>query len=320
MKLATYQDGSRDGQLLVVSRDLSSAHFAHGIAGRLQQLLDDWNFIAPQLEELYTGLNHGRLRHAFSFEPKRCMAPLPRAYRQLSCAAWPAHGERLGLEPAGSEPLLREEAADDGLGACAPMRLGNAALGADFGVRLLVVSGDVAQGSSAEVALEGVRLLGLANAWTLRAVEAHERNAGLAPLLSRPASAFAPVLVTPDEAGEAWRGGRLDLPLTILFNGRKFAQIESGGQAMQWHFGQLMAQACRTRRLRAGTLISAGPVSGSDAAKGLGCLAEKRVGEPDTRWAAYGDSLLIDIKGRDGQSLFGAIDQEIVAPQEEEAR
>eukprot|EP01137_Pigoraptor_chileana_P010040 Opistho-2@59123 len=228
MKLATYKDGSRDGQLVVVSRDLSQAHYANGIATRLQQVLDDWGFLSPQLDELYTQLNHGKLRHAFNFEPKLCMAPLPRAYQWADGSAYINHVELVrkarGAElPASlyTDPLMYQGGSDDFLGACEPARFISEAMGIDFEAEIAVITGDVAMGASPEQALEGVRLLMLANDWSLRHLIPAELAKGFGFFQSKPATAFSPVAVTPDELAGAWQGGRVALTLQSMWNGRK---------------------------------------------------------------------------------------------------
>ncbi|MDT7837810.1 fumarylacetoacetate hydrolase family protein [Aquabacterium sp. OR-4] len=316
MKLATYKDGSRDGQLLVVSRDLSTAHYANGIASRLQQVLDDWNFLSPQLQDLYTTLNQGKARHAFAFEPRQCMAPLPRAYGWLQADAWPAPAQRqAGAEAAAdsdapAQPPLLQGASDDFLGPCDDAWFGSAAWDIDFGAGLAAITGDVDMGASAEQGLDGVRLLVLANLWRLRALAPTEH--------ALPAPAFGPVAITPDELGEAWQGGRVHLPLLAAVNGRKLGQCPGAGMA--WHFGELIARAAKTRNLRAGCMLGAGPARADDAAQGVGCLADKRAletalhGEPRSAWLALGDTVRLELKGRDGQSLFGALAQRVVGP------
>ncbi|MCV2353152.1 fumarylacetoacetate hydrolase family protein [Paucibacter sp. B2R-40] len=306
MKLATYKDGSRDGQLLVVSRDLSQAHYANGIATRLQQVLDDWGFLSPQLEELYTQLNHGKLRHAFNFEPKQCLAPLPRAFQWVTGGAYEQYdAARL------SEPLMTQGASDDFLGPCEAALFAAEAMGIDFEAGLAVVTGDVACGASPAQGLEGVRLLALVNDWRLR-------NLPSGDLHSRPTSAFSPVAVTPDELGAAWSGGRIDLPLQTMWNGRKVGLCEAGAD-MRFHFGQLIAHAAKTRRLRAGSVIGSGSVSNKDASRGYACIAEKRAletldsGQAKTEYMQFGDSIRVEMKGRDGLSVFGAIDQDVGA-------
>jgi len=325
MKLATYKDGSRDGQLLVVSRDLSQAHYANGIATRLQQVLDDWNFLSPQLEDLYLTLNQGKARHAFAFDPKLCMAPLPRAYQWADGSAYINHVELVrrarGAEVPESfyvDPLMYQGGSDDFLGACEPARFVSEAMGIDFEAELAVVTGDVAMGAGPEQALEGVRLLMLVNDWSLRNLIPAELAKGFGFFQSKPATAFGPVAVTPDELGEAWQGGRVHLALQSQWNGRKVGQCEAGPE-MTFHFGQLIAHIAKTRNLRAGSIVGSGTVSNKDWSRGYSCIAEKRAietiesGAPKTEFMKFGDTIRIEMKGLDGQSLFGAIDQDVVA-------
>jgi fumarylacetoacetate (FAA) hydrolase len=325
MKLATYKDGSRDGQLLVVSRDLHSAHFATGIATRMQQLLDDWNFLSPQLEDLYLTLNQGKARHAFAFEPQRCMAPLPRAYQWADGSAFPNHIELLS-RARGNEapadfmgnPRVYQGGSDDLLGACDDAVFADTAWGIDFEAELAVVTGDVALGTGADAALESVRLLLLANDWSLRHLVPGELAKGFGFLQSKPATAFAPVAVTPDELGAAWHGGRVHLRVDIAWNGQRIGHIDAGAE-MALHFGQLIAHIARTRRLRSGSIVGSGTVSQRDAAAGYGCIAEQRAreildgGAAVTDYMAFGDRLCIEVQGLDGGSVFGAIDQRVAA-------
>ncbi len=325
MKLATLKDGSRDGQLVVVSRDLATAHYATGIASRLQQALDDWNFIAPQLQDLYDTLNHGKPRHAFPFDAAQCLAPLPRAYAWASGMAYLSHIERLaqaaGTEPPShlkSRPLLAQNHSAGFTGPQAPLSAAHAAQGLDFGAQLAVISGDIPAGSPPAQALEGIRLLLLANDCTLRTPQPLEQAHGYGLLQSKPATAFAPVAVTTDELGEAWERGRLSLALQTSWNGRKVGQTDAAA-GMQFHFGQLLAHLAATRPVRAGTVLGAGPVSHADAAQGYHAIAEKRAleqiadGQSLTGYLQPGDTVRIEMKGRDGQSVFGAITQEVLA-------
>jgi fumarylacetoacetate (FAA) hydrolase len=324
MKLATYRDGSRDGQLVVVSRDLSTAHFATGIAGRLQQALDDWNFIAPQLQDLYETLNGGKARHAFPFDPRQCMAPLPRAYQWADGSAYLAHVERVrrarGAEVPASfavDPLIYQGGSDDFLGPCDPVVVPSEAMGIDFEAEVAVITGDVPLGSSADQALEGIRLVLLANDWSLRNLVPAELAKGFGFVQSKPATAFSPVAVTPDELGDAWIEGRVHLTLQSSWNGRKVGLCEAGPE-MAFHFGQLIAHLCKTRNVRVGSIVGSGTVSNQDWSRGYHCIAEKRCvetiqdGQPSTEFMKHGDTIRIEMKGRDGQSLFGAIDQEVV--------
>ncbi|KAF1044149.1 fumarylacetoacetate hydrolase family protein [Xylophilus sp.] len=324
MKLATYKDGSRDGQLVVVSRDLASAHYATGIASRLQQVLDDWGFLAPQLQDLSVSLHHGRARHAFPFDPAQCMAPLPRACHWASAPAWLhtlespwlARGEAVPPSALAAPALVRG-AADALAGPHDAIAVASEALGADFGAALAVVTGDVPQGATAEQALDGVRLVLLANETVLRSVQAAEAQAGVPPLQSRARTAFAPVAVTLDELGDAWQGGRPHLTVQTHWNGRKVGLAESGPE-MAFHFGELIAHAARTRPLAAGSIVGAGPVGNRDRSRGYATIAEKRLeetrqdGAARTGWLRFGDTVRIEAKGRDGQPVFGAIEQELV--------
>ena len=323
MKFATLKDGSRDGQLVVVSRDLGTAHYATGIAHRLQQVLDDWGFLSPQLQDLYDSLNAGRARHAFPFDPRQCLAPLPRAYQCLEGRAYLHHAER-ECQARGAElpeaqrrtPLLHQAASDGCVGPCDDIVAPSEAMGIDFGAGLAVVTGDVLRGSTPAQALDGIRLVMLANTVALRSLESLERERGQGPLQSRPATAFSPVAVTLDELGAAWDQGRVHLALQTLWNGRKVGQCDVG-EGMNFHFGQLIAQACQTRHLRAGSIVCSGPLGQKDAAKGYASIAEKRCletlqdGQPATGTLQAGDTVRIEMKGLDGRSLCGAIDQTV---------
>lgn len=317
MKLATLNDGSRDGQLVVVSRDLMSAHYATGIADHLQHVLDDWNFLSPQLQDLSDSLNHGKARHAFVFDPRLCMAPLPRAYLMAVGNAYvPPAANPAGSAPPVATTPLRLAFADALLGARAPLSCANAAQWPDFEASVAVITGDVPQGAAPAQALEAVRLLALANHTYYRAWQ----DQPVLALSAQPHTAFSPVAVTTDEfmhGGEsAWQQGRLHLSLQCSVNGRKFGLCEAGSD-MANHFGELLAQLCQTRRLRAGSIVSSGEVRNLAASHGCSSLVTRRLlelaqsGSSKTPWLAQGDSVLIDMKGRDGQSVFGAIDQDV---------
>ena len=325
MKLASYKDGSRDGQLVVVSRDLGTAHFATGIATRLQQVLDVWSFLSPQLEDLYTTLNHGRARHAFPFDPAMCMAPLPRAYQWADGSAFINHVELVRKarnaevpESFYTDPLMYQGGSDDFLGPCDNIVVPSEKMGIDFEAEVAVITGDVAMGTSPEEALEGIRLLMLANDVSLRNLIPAELAKGFGFFQSKPATAFSPVAVTLDEVGSAWNGGRLHLPLQSTWNGKRVGLCDAGPE-MTFHFGQLIAHLCKTRNVRAGSIIGSGTVSNKDWTHGYSCVAEKRAietiehGEPKTEFMKFGDTIRIEMKGLDGQTVFGAIDQAVTA-------
>jgi len=325
MKLATYQDGSRDGQLVVVSRDLSLAHYASGVATRLQQVLDDWNFLSPQLEDLSQTLNQGKARHAFAFEPEKCMAPLPRAYQWADGSAFINHVELVrkarGAEVPASfytDPLMYQGGSDDLLGACDPIAAVSTEHGIDFEAEVAVITGDVAVGTTPDAAIDSIRLLMLANDVSLRHLIPAELAKGFGFLQSKPATAFSPVAVTPDELLGAWRGGRVHLNLESVWNGKRVGLCDAGPE-MTFHFGQLIAHLCKTRNVRAGSIIGSGTVSNQDWSRGYSCIAEKRAietiegGAPKTDFMQFGDTIRIEMKGLDGASVFGAIAQQVVA-------
>jgi fumarylacetoacetate (FAA) hydrolase len=325
MKLASYKDGSRDGQLVVVSRDLSQAHYASHIANRLQRVLDDWNFLSPQLQDIFDALNAGRARHAFPFDPAQCMAPLPRAFQLVQVDAYPSRSalarKVAGLDEAVTSPTFVQVAGDTLLGAQEPVRCATEAFGVDFGACVAVITGDIPQDCAADRALDGVRLLALCNAVTLRNLLAPD---GTPTVQSQCATAFSPVAVTPDELGEAWTKGRVNLPLQCNWNGRKVG-LGDAGAAMGTHLGQLLAHLAKTRAVRAGSVVVAGPVSNAGAEKrgqwswpaGYHCIAEKRAmeklqdGQATTEYMRYGDTIRIDMKNAAGHSVFGVIEQEV---------
>jgi fumarylacetoacetate (FAA) hydrolase len=283
MKLATYKDGSRDGQLVVVSRDLSTAHYATGIATRLQQVLDDWNFLSPQLEDLATTLNHGKARHAFAFDPAMCMAPLPRVHTRL--VADPA---------ARGTPRLRAAAGAGLLGARDDFWLPDPSETAEPAPGLAVLTGDIAAGAAPAQALEGVRLLLLAVEWSLPA------RADAAEVEACPTAGFGAVAVTPDELGADWAGGRARLTLQQRRSGGATQSVDAA-EGLHFHFGQLLAAAARTRPLAAGTLLGSGGLYPAELLPGAGLPA--------------GGVLRLDAKGADGHSVFGVLEQGVTEPQ-----
>jgi fumarylacetoacetate (FAA) hydrolase len=325
MKLATLKDGSRDGQLVVVSRDLTLAHHAAGIAGRLQHALDDWNFIAPQLADLYQTLNEGRARHAFAFDPRLAMAPLPRAYQWADGSAYVNHVELVrkargaDMPPSfWTDPLMYQGGSDDLLGAHDPIVCPSEEYGIDFEAEVAVVTDDVPLGTGAQAAREHIRLLMLVNDVSLRNLIPGELAKGFGFFQSKPATGFSPVAVTPDELGAAWRNAKVHRPLQVHWNGERVGAPDAGDD-MTFDFGQLIAHVARTRRLGAGSIIGSGTVSNLDRSRGYCCIAEKRSlemiehGAARTPFMKYGDRVRIEMVDDVGQSIFGAIEQ-TVAP------
>ena len=320
MKLATLSDGSRDGQLVVVSRDLALAHYATGIANRLQQVLDDWGFFAPQLQDLYDALNAGRARHAFAFDPEQCMAPLPRAFGYVEDVAPRGHGVGQTLAP-----VLQPLGGNTLVGACHPLPASMVEKELDYGAGLAVVVGDLAASSTSGQALDAVRLLMLANSVALRALEPAEREAGGGTQHSRPCTAFSPVAVTLDELGSAWNDGRLTLTVQMSLNGRKLGICDAAA-GMPRGFGELIAHAARTRALGAGSIVCSGALAapmasgGKDASTASSVCASllarrdwelQHGGQVNTGFLQAGDQVRIDMKGAEGRSLCGAIEQTV---------
>ncbi len=323
MKLATMKDGSRDGQLLVVSRDLSTAHVANGIAPTLQRALDDWGFVAPQLEDLYATLNSGKARHAFAFEPRQCMAPLPRAFQWADGSAYVNHVElvrraRNAEMPATfwTDPLMYQGGSDDFLGPCDDAPFLSEDWGIDFEAEVAVVTDDVPMGATPGQCASHVKLLMLVNDWSLRELIPAELAKGFGFFQGKPATAFGPVAVTPDELGDAWRDGMVHLPMRCWWNGRKVGEADAGVD-MVFDFHRLLAHVVKTRRARAGTIVGSGTVSNRDTSRGWSCIAEVRAleaiesGAPRTGFMRFGDTIRIEMVGTDGMSVFGAIEQTV---------
>jgi fumarylacetoacetate (FAA) hydrolase len=307
----------------VVSRDLQSAHYATGIAGKLQQVLDDWNFLAPQLQDLYDTLNGGKARHAFPFDPAQCMAPLPRAYQWADGSAYVNHVELVrrarGVpmpESFWHDPLMYQGGSDALLGPCDPILAADEAWGIDFEAEVAVITDDVPMGIAAADAVHHIRLVTLANDVSLRNLIPAELAKGFGFFQSKPATAFAPVAATPDELGEAWDGQRLALPLRSQLNGADFGWPDAGTD-MTFGFDRLIAHAARTRRLCAGTIVGSGTVSNRDRSTGSSCIAERRMletlqyGEPRTPFLRFGDRVRIEMRDSAGRCLFGAIEQRV---------
>ncbi|HEY8606241.1 MAG TPA: fumarylacetoacetate hydrolase family protein [Noviherbaspirillum sp.] len=323
MKLATLKDGTRDGQLAVVSRDLKTAHLADGIALTMQRALDDWSFIAPQLEDLYRQLNAGKAPRSFDFDQKRCMSPLPRAYQWADGSAYVNHVELVRKarnaempESFWHDPLMYQGGGDDFIGPTDDIVLGSEEWGIDFEGEVAVVTDDVPMGTKPEQALAHVKLLMLVNDVSLRNLIPAELAKGFGFFQSKPASSFSPVAVTPDELGDAWKDGKVHLPLRATWNGALVGQPNAGVD-MVFSFPQLIAHLCKTRNARAGSIIGSGTVSNKDSSKGYTCIAEKRClemianGEAKTPFMKFGDTIRIEMLDANGKSIFGAINQQV---------
>jgi fumarylacetoacetate (FAA) hydrolase len=327
MKLATLKDGTRDGQLVVVSRDLKTAHLADGIATTMQRALDDWNFISPQLEQLYEDLNNGKARRPFDFDGKLCMAPLPRAFQWADGSAYVNHVELVRKarnaempESFWHEPLMYQGGSDDFIGPTDDVVLLSDEWGIDFEGEVAVITDDVPMGVTAAQAAPYIKLLMLVNDVSLRNLIPAELAKGFGFFQSKPASSFSPVAVTPDELGEDWQDGKVHLPLRVTWNGAVVGQPNAGVD-MVFSFPQLVAHLAKTRNARAGSIIGSGTISNKDARKGYTCIAEKRClemiehGEAKTPFMKFGDAIRIEMMDKNGKSIFGAISQQIVQGQ-----
>ena len=333
MKLATLKSGGRDGTLVVVSRDLVTCQAVPKIARTLQQALDDWDHAAPRLLQVYDQLNAGTAAGAESFIEEECASPLPRAFQWADGSAYINHVELVrkarGAQVPPSfytDPLMYQGGSDSFVGPCDPIAVLSEEWGVDLEAEVAVVTGDVPMGAGIEQAARAIRLVMLVNDVSLRNLIPKELEKGFGFFQSKPASAFSPVAVTPDELGDAWRDSKLCLPLQVTLNDEPFGRPNAGDD-MTFSFAQLIAHAAKTRELGAGSIIGSGTVSnkqgslhGSSIANGgVGycCLAELRMyetiehGAPSTPFLRFGDTVRIEMFDADGASVFGAIDQEV---------
>ncbi len=324
MKLASLRDGSRDGLLLVVSRDLTRAVPVPGVAATLQAALDDWTQARPRLEQAAIELESGRAAGAFPFRPTEVLSPLPRAHHWVDGSAYVNHVELVrkarGAEMPPSfwtDPLVYQGGSDDFLAPCADAPFASEEQGIDLEAEVAVVTDDVPMGTAAADACRHVQLLMLVNDWSLRNLIPAELAKGFGFYQSKPATAFSPVAVTPDELGADWDGGKVLLPLVSHVNGERLGHPEAGID-MTFDFPRLIEHVTVTRRLGAGTIVGSGTVSNYDRSRGSSCLAERRMleqlehGRPITRFLRYGDRVRIEMFDRSGASIFGAIDQRVV--------
>jgi len=324
MKLATLKDGGRDGALVVVSRDLRRAVRVATFAPTLQAALDDWAATEPMLEAVYTRLNDGVLDGAFDLDPASLAAPLPRAYQWADGSAYVNHVELVrkarGAEMPASfwtDPLIYQGGSDSLIGACDDVQAASEEWGIDFEGEVAVITDDVPMGVTPGAAGEHIKLLALVNDVSLRNLIPGELAKGFGFFQSKPATAFSPVAVTPDELGAAWIGHRVHLPLEVHLNGKLFGRPDAGVD-MTFDFAQLIAHAAKTRYLAAGTIVGSGTVSNVDRSRGSACIAEQRTleqvadGKPKTPFLRFGDRVRMEMFDAGGHSVFGAIDQAVV--------
>lgn len=323
MKLGSLKKG-RDGQLVVVSKDLGQYVPATGIAETMQQALDDWATVAPQLQALSDKLNKGEADGAQSFDVSKMASPLPRAYQIADGSAFLNHVE-LVRKARGAEmppefktdPLMYQAVSDTILSPTDPIPVPDEKYGIDYESEIAVITDDVPMAVTEEDALGHIKLIMLMNDVSLRALIPNELGKGFGFFQSKPPSAFSPVAVTPDELDDAWQDGKLNLPLISTMNGKELGHPNASVE-MQFNFPQLVAHAAKTRPLGAGMILGSGTISNSDRSAGISCLAEIRMiekietGEFQTPFMKYGDEIRIEMKDKDGASIFGAIEQKVV--------
>jgi fumarylacetoacetate (FAA) hydrolase len=334
MKLATLKDGTRDGKLVVVSRDLTRYCAADNIAPTLQAALDDWERIAPKLEVLYRDVEHQTVP-CERFHEHDAHSPLPRAYQWADGSAYINHVELVRKardaevpESFYHDPLMYQGGSDNFLPPRDPIPLGDEKWGCDMEGEIAVVTDDVPMGTSSADAADHIKLLMLVNDVSLRGLIPGELGKGFGFFQSKPSSAFSPVAVTPDELGDAWKNSVIHLPLMVDYNGEPFGRAHAGEDAT-FSLADLVSHAAKTRPLGAGTIIGSGTVSNkgedggpgrpvAEGGRGYSCIAEIRMietiasGEAKTRFMRAGDTVRIEMRDDKNHSIFGAIEQEVV--------
>jgi len=325
VKLASLKRGGRDGRLVIVSRDLRRCLPVPGIAPTMQAALDDWDSVAPRLVARAAALEANPAQtDAQDFDPLQCAAPLPRAYHWVDGSAYVNHVELVrkarGAEMPASfwtDPLVYQGGSDDLLGARDDVPFGDEAWGIDLEAEIAVITDDVPMGTGTADAAGHIKLLTLVNDWSLRNLIPGELAKGFGFYQSKPATAFAPVAVTPDELGEAWRDCKVHLPLVSRINGQDFGRPDAGTD-MTFSFAQLIAHVTRTRCLGAGAIVGSGTVSNYDRSRGASCLAEKRMleqiesGSAKTPFLKFGDRVSIEMLDAAGGNLFGTLDNLVI--------
>jgi fumarylacetoacetate (FAA) hydrolase len=324
MKLASLKEGGRDGTLIVVDKDIRRAVRASDIAPSLQKAIEDWAAVSPRLAALAEKLRDDKAPGSFELDTKALAAPLPRAYQWADGSAYVVHVELVrkarGVEMPPSfwtDPLMYQGGSDSFTGCNDEIEMADEAWGIDFEGEIGVIVDDVPMGISAEAARKHIKLVTILNDVSLRNLIVTELAKGFGFFHGKPATAFAPVAITPEELGTAWNGARLNLPLISTLNGKEFGHPNAATD-LTFDFGQLIAHAARTRHLEAGTVVGSGTVANRSADVGCSCIAERRVretidgGKPVTPFMKFGDEIRIEMFDAAGQSIFGAIDQKVV--------
>lgn len=321
MKLASIDNKTRDGQLVVVNKDLTKAVIVSEIAKTMQAAIDNWAVIEPKLKAVYQDLNANKLSDAFDFSSVRILAPLPRAYHWADGSAYVTHVELVRKarnaelpESFWTDPLMYMGASDAFIGPNEDIEIEDEAWGIDFESEVAVITDDVPPGTNAKDALNHIKLITIINDVSLRNLIPNELSKQFGFYQSKPWTSFAPVVVTPDELGGDWKDGKLHLPLNSTLNGTLIGSPNAGID-MTFNFGQLVAHAAKTRSLMAGTVIGSGTVANQGSPNGSSCLAEVRCleiikdGTASTPFMSFGDRIEIEMNDKDGKSIFGKINQ-----------
>lgn len=325
MKLATLKNSSRDGRLVIVSRNLQRAMDASTVAPTMQYAIEHWSRVEPGLQALYEQLNAGQAASAFDFDPTQAMSPLPRTHQFVDASAFLNHGNimeaayNLDVKKTPGIPVLVQRQSDDFMGPCDDYPFPTEADNADFEGEFAVVVDDLPMGSSAAEAESKIRLVMILNDVSMRTHLFRELQMGFGFINAKPATVFGPVAVTPDELGDAWQNGRVHLYMRVSRNGEWFGN--PNGREMDWSFGELLAHLAYNRNLRAGTILGSGTVSNKAfRSVGSACLAERRAvekidtGESTTPFLGFGERLRFEVLDDQGQSIFGAVDHRFVGP------
>lgn len=323
MKFASLKNNTRDGQLVLVSRDLKKAVAIPQVAGTLQALLDNWSELAPKAEEIYQSLNDGKAEGAFDFDESKCESPLPRAYQWADGSAYVNHVELVRKargaempETFWTDPLMYQGGSDAFLGPHDDIEMESEDYGIDMESEVAVITDDVPMAATKDEARDAIRLFMLVNDVSLRNLIPGELAKGFGFFQSKPSSAFSPVAVTPDELGDAWDGDKVKLPLVTHLNDELFGRPDCGVD-MTFDFPTIVAHAAKTRPLGAGAIIGSGTISNYDRSAGSSCLAEKRMletiadGKPSTSFMSFGDKVRIEMFDKENNNIFGTIEQTV---------
>jgi fumarylacetoacetate (FAA) hydrolase len=321
MKLASIDNKTRDGQLVVVNKELTKAIKVPGIAETMQFAIDNWKETETRLQSIYKDLNSDKLPNAFNFSSVRVLAPIPRAYHWADASAYVTHVELVRKarnselpESFWTDPLMYMGASDAFIGANDDIEIENEDWGIDFESEVAVITDDVPAGTNSKDALKHIKLITIINDVSLRNLIPNELSKQFGFYQSKPWTTFAPVVVTPDELDDSWKNGKLHLPLSSTLNGNLIGSPDAGID-MTFDFGQLVAHASKTRSLMAGTVIGSGTVANQGSPNGSSCLAEVRCleiikdGKASTPFMSFGDRIEIEMKDKEGKSIFGKINQ-----------